>query len=433
MPLIKGKSQKTISHNISEMIDAGHPRDQAIAAALNTARKVAKGDGGYLPPGHPEREANLAKFMEGNHPDVPHVMYHGTNRPDFDAFKLPGRSGSGGNAIFTSTGPNTAAHFARNVEGSRVLPVHVSAKNPWDAKNEDHKNALKAFVAKNFKALYPGALFGVNGALSDVDNGDYSVLEKPAVRQWMRRRGHDSFWTQEQNHEDAPRTLAVFDPSQIKSAVGNQGMFDPDSPRMNEAHGGQVGLYANIHAKQERIAHGSKEHMRKPGSSGAPTAEAFKQSARTAKAGGGEVTEKLHVGPIHSPVAGRTDHLPMHVPSGSYVIPADIISAMGEGNTMAGFKHMRRMFSGAPYGGDGDVPYGGSGGPYDEPLKARGGSTQSVPIVAAGGEYVLAPHEVKYAGGGDLDAGHRVLDDFVKRYRSQTIKTLSKLPGPRKD
>jgi hypothetical protein len=43
------------------------------------------------------------------------------------------------------------------------------------------------------------------------------------------------------------------------------------------------GLYANIHAKQERIAHGSGEHMRKPGAKGAPTAEAFKQSAKTAK------------------------------------------------------------------------------------------------------------------------------------------------------
>jgi len=43
------------------------------------------------------------------------------------------------------------------------------------------------------------------------------------------------------------------------------------------------GLYANIHAKRERIAHGSKERMRKPGSEGAPTAEAFKKSALTAK------------------------------------------------------------------------------------------------------------------------------------------------------
>lgn len=43
------------------------------------------------------------------------------------------------------------------------------------------------------------------------------------------------------------------------------------------------GLYANIHAKQERIKHGSGEKMRKPGSKGAPTAEAFKESAKTAK------------------------------------------------------------------------------------------------------------------------------------------------------
>ena len=43
------------------------------------------------------------------------------------------------------------------------------------------------------------------------------------------------------------------------------------------------GLYANIHRKQERIAHGSGEKMRKVGSKGAPTSEAFRESAKTAK------------------------------------------------------------------------------------------------------------------------------------------------------
>jgi len=47
------------------------------------------------------------------------------------------------------------------------------------------------------------------------------------------------------------------------------------------------GLYANINAKRERIAEGSGEKMRKPGSPGAPTAQAFKDSAKTAKAKGG--------------------------------------------------------------------------------------------------------------------------------------------------
>ena len=43
------------------------------------------------------------------------------------------------------------------------------------------------------------------------------------------------------------------------------------------------GLYANIAAKRERIAKGSGERMRKPGSKGAPTDKAFKDSAKTAK------------------------------------------------------------------------------------------------------------------------------------------------------
>jgi len=43
------------------------------------------------------------------------------------------------------------------------------------------------------------------------------------------------------------------------------------------------GLYANIHAKQKRIAAGSGERMRKVGAKGAPTAKDFKESAKTAK------------------------------------------------------------------------------------------------------------------------------------------------------
>jgi hypothetical protein len=43
------------------------------------------------------------------------------------------------------------------------------------------------------------------------------------------------------------------------------------------------GLYANIHAKRERIKQGSKERMRKPGTRGAPTAQAWKQAAKTVK------------------------------------------------------------------------------------------------------------------------------------------------------
>jgi len=43
------------------------------------------------------------------------------------------------------------------------------------------------------------------------------------------------------------------------------------------------GLYSNIHAKRRRIAAGSGETMRRPGSRGAPTAKAFKKAAKTAQ------------------------------------------------------------------------------------------------------------------------------------------------------
>jgi hypothetical protein len=148
-------------------------------------------------------------------------------------------------------------------------------------------------------------------------------------------------------------------------------------------------------------------------------------TARKARAEGGPLmmampaaeTSKVHIGPIHSPVAGRTDHLPMHVPSGSYVIPADIVSSLGEGNTMAGFRAVKMMFRDAPQGA------------YAE----GGGVGEPVPIVAAGGEYVLTPDEVMWAGKGDLDVGHRALDKWITGTRQELINTLKKLPGPKKD
>ena len=156
----------------------------------------------------------------------------------------------------------------------------------------------------------------------------------------------------------------------------------------------------------------------------------FNSGGRIARADGGSVA---FAGPINSEVSGRTDHLPLTVNHGSYVLPADVVSSFGEGNTAAAFKVLRRLFGGDPYE-KGTTPYDGVQGPYNEPLspKASGGAATGVPIVAAGGEYVLSPLQVRLIGEGDLDSGHRVLDEFVKRQRDKLIKTLQKLPGPKK-
>lgn len=161
---------------------------------------------------------------------------------------------------------------------------------------------------------------------------------------------------------------------------------------------------------QETISSNIREMMHAGHPQQQAIAAALSQSRRARAEGG--VSEKIHVGPIHSNVAGRTDHLPINVPSGSYVIPADIISAMGEGNTMAGFKYANAVFG----------------------IQQNSPEHEPVEIVAAGGEYVITPENVAdRIGGGDVDAGHKNLDEFVKDYRAKTIKTLSKLPGPKRD
>jgi hypothetical protein len=66
----------------------------------------------------------------------------------------------------------------------------------------------------------------------------------------------------------------------------------------------------------------------------------------------------------------------------------------------------------------------------------EGGAAESeqgdIPIIAAGGEYVIHPDQVREVGHGDLEAGHKVLDRFVIHTRKKHIETLKKLKPPKK-
>jgi len=198
------------------------------------------------------------------------------------------------------------------------------------------------------------------------------------------------------------------------------------------------------------LAHGKSQktissNIREMIHSGHPQDQAIAAAlnvARSKKASGGDIPDPLtnadvsdraahdlrvHIGPIHAAVAGRTDHLNMHVPAGSYVIPADIVSALGEGNTDAGLDVLDDLCH--DYNDNKQVSMiGHNGGPKIE--KEHGALA---PIVAAGGEYVIPPSVVTSLGGGDINHGHNLLDDTVVLARKDLIKTLSKLPGPKKD
>lgn len=89
----------------------------------------------------------------------------------------------------------------------------------------------------------------------------------------------------------ASRGMGAISPSKMPRGVRKSRRDDTDFTQY--AEGGKVGckchdmaeggLYENINAKRKRIAAGSGERMRKPGSKGAPTAQAFINSAKTAK------------------------------------------------------------------------------------------------------------------------------------------------------
>lgn len=79
----------------------------------------------------------------------------------------------------------------------------------------------------------------------------------------------------------ASRGMGAIAPSKMPSAKRKARRDDTDFTQY--ASGGKVGLYDNIHAKRKRISQGSGEKMRRVGSAGAPTKQAFINSAKTAK------------------------------------------------------------------------------------------------------------------------------------------------------
>jgi hypothetical protein len=121
----------------------------------------------------------------------------------------------------------------------------------------------------------------------------------------------------------------------------------------------------------------------------------------------------VYVGPIKTDGPGRFDNVDMNVAADSFVIPADVVSALGQGNSEAGYRVLDHLF-----------------GPHGVTERADGGQVQAVPIVAAGGEYVVSPGQVARVGSGNPKRGHSILDGFVRQVRADHIKTLKKLPGP---
>jgi len=123
---------------------------------------------------------------------------------------------------------------------------------------------------------------------------------------------------------------------------------------------------------------------------------------------------KIHMGPVVGDTGGRSDKVDTSVPDGTYVIPSQAVSHLGENNTMAGLKLLQHMF------------------PNSSPKDAKK-AKNGVPVAIADGEFCVAPADVKRVGGGDIEHGHHVLDNWVMQLKDDHIRTLSGLEPPVKD
>jgi hypothetical protein len=144
---------------------------------------------------------------------------------------------------------------------------------------------------------------------------------------------------------------------------------------------------------------------------------------------------------LHGGTAGRTDAVTTQAPGGSYVIPAEVVAGIGEGNSLAGARFIQDAVSTGPWGTP--LPRGGGGGrglphPVAPPVGRAGGGGLAgepapVPVKLSDGEFVIHPDQVMRIGDGDLKRGQLVLDHMVEALHSKHIRDLKKYPGPVKD
>lgn len=156
---------------------------------------------------------------------------------------------------------------------------------------------------------------------------------------------------------------------------------------------------------------------------------------------------------LHGTTGGRTDAVKTQAPGGSYVIPADVIAGLGEGNSLAGARVASAIFGTGPHG----IPlprFGGGKGPPRPPSlprneaelktggtvplfkeRARGGGDKvadgNTAVDLSHGEFVLGPEDIKRRFGvADPKHAYPILDKWVVAQRKKQVDKLKKLPGP---
>ena len=160
----------------------------------------------------PEIKAQVEKKAQ----DLIRQDYKGKTRAEILA-QLKNRKGEGLDYL-------TRAYQELVPVGPNLIPVYVSAQNPFDFENPEHVSK----VVKKIREADKG--YSADGLKRGISAGLWSVIEKPHTQKAIRALGFDGFYVE----EGGTKNLAVYEPSQVKS-VFNIGDFSIDDRRLSFA------------------------------------------------------------------------------------------------------------------------------------------------------------------------------------------------------
>jgi hypothetical protein len=210
MELFKRKGGKVKKYALG-----GSVAKMALELAQKQPKKIIMGA---------ERQANLDKFL--NKSAVKKPVYHGTYNDfnKFDKSKIGENFGVDKKGFFFTSNPKVAGDLyasphdmvGNETEGGNIIKSHLNIENP----------------------LYVPVL----SAKSNTDLIDHYDLHKDTLLNNAEKNNRDGILLYHPTKPSIGEMYTVFEPTQIKSAIGNEGTFDPTNPELNKKNGGKVSI-----------------------------------------------------------------------------------------------------------------------------------------------------------------------------------------------